>query len=101
MRKSNALRNQKESCLPSFAYSSTVFFSPTLKPSVLDATRSSSAAEAILVAWRESGTETEMCDELLMVGQQQHLASTNTQPRQPDSHECNSHSVLVNRGSKQ
>ena len=34
--------------LPSFAYSSTVFFSPTLKPSVVAAWRSSSAELAML-----------------------------------------------------
>lgn len=33
---------------PSFAYSSTVFFSPTLKPSVLEATRSSSPWDAMV-----------------------------------------------------
>ena len=34
--------------LPNFAYSSTVFFSPTLKPSVVAAWRSSSAELAML-----------------------------------------------------
>lgn len=34
---------------PSFAYSSTVFFSPTLKPSVVEAWRSSSPWVAILI----------------------------------------------------
>lgn len=34
--------------VPSLAYSSTVFFSPTLKPSVLEATRSSSPWDAMV-----------------------------------------------------
>lgn len=38
--------------IPSFAYSSTVFFSPTLKPSVFEATKSSSADELAMVSQR-------------------------------------------------
>ena len=55
--------------IPSFAYSSTVFFSPTLKPSVFEATRSSSADElaitctsffqgdVMFMKWQESKTD--------------------------------------------
>ncbi len=44
-------REESMNGVPSFAYSSTVFFSPTLKPSVLEATRSSSPWDAMINNW--------------------------------------------------